>query len=226
MARHHSQWTPLARALDATGDHWTLLIALGLARGPRRPVQLTRGIAGISGAVLDRHVQRMVACGLVARTRYRERPPRVELELTDAGRELLPIAGALARWGMKYAWSLPAARELVDLAGLLDLIPLLVDGSHGLADGTIELVVAASGKRMRTSLVRRLTIEAGAARMLADGEHPAPQASVTGDREDWIAALGPEHDRAGLRVHGRTAIAEAMLAALPETEATETWRTG
>ena len=59
--------------------------------------------------LLDRYLQRMAAAGLVTRSRYREMPPRVEIELTDAGRELLPAAAALARWALRRAWSLPRA---------------------------------------------------------------------------------------------------------------------
>jgi DNA-binding HxlR family transcriptional regulator len=101
--RHHGQWAnPLARALSVTGDRWTLLIALALTRGPQRPVELQRNLPGISSGVLDRHLQQMVALGLLLRRRFKEMPPRVELALTDGGRELLPIARALARWGAKH----------------------------------------------------------------------------------------------------------------------------
>ena len=100
--RHHSQWTPLARALSATGDRWTLMIALALARDPLRPVQLRERLPGISSGVLDRHLQQMAALGLLLRKRFKEMPPRVEIALTDAGRELLPVARALRRWGAKH----------------------------------------------------------------------------------------------------------------------------
>jgi DNA-binding HxlR family transcriptional regulator len=100
--RSHSQRIELARALSATGDRWTLLIALALAGRPRRPVELRQGLPGISAGVLDRHLQQMVALGLLLRSRFKEMPPRVELALTEAGRELLPIARALARWGAKH----------------------------------------------------------------------------------------------------------------------------
>jgi DNA-binding HxlR family transcriptional regulator len=99
---HHSQWSPLARALDATGDRWTLSIVLALAGDPQRPVQLRHRLPGISAGVLDRHLQQMVTLGLLLRRRFKEMPPRVEISLTDAGRELLPIADALARWGVKH----------------------------------------------------------------------------------------------------------------------------
>ncbi|HEY4917927.1 MAG TPA: helix-turn-helix domain-containing protein [Solirubrobacteraceae bacterium] len=95
-------WTPLARALEATGDHWTLAIALALAPGRTRLTHLRERLPGISTGVLARGLTHMVGLGLVTRTRFKEKPPRVELELTDAGRELVPIAEALARWGMRH----------------------------------------------------------------------------------------------------------------------------
>ena len=100
--RYHSQRVALAQALSATGDRWTLLIALALDRHPQRPVELRRRLPEISAGVLDRHLQQMVALGLLLRSRFKEMPPRVELALTEAGRELLPIARALARWGVKH----------------------------------------------------------------------------------------------------------------------------
>lgn len=99
--RRHGQQVALSRALQAMGDRWTLSIVLALARDPQRPVELRRGLPGISAGVLDRHLQQMVALGLLLRSRFKEMPPRVELALSDTGRELLPIARALARWGAK-----------------------------------------------------------------------------------------------------------------------------
>jgi len=75
---------------------------LALASDPQRPVQLRRRLPGISAGVLDRHLQQMVALGLLLRSRFKEMPPRVELALTEAGCELLPIARALARWGVRH----------------------------------------------------------------------------------------------------------------------------
>jgi DNA-binding HxlR family transcriptional regulator len=99
-ARHGgSRCAPLGEALGIVGDRWTLPIALALADGPQRPMQLREQLAGISAGVLDRHLQQMTALGLLLRRRFKEMPPRVEVVLTAAGRELLPIANALARWG-------------------------------------------------------------------------------------------------------------------------------
>ncbi len=101
-AHRQGQPTPLTRALDVTGDRWTLSIAMQLASGHKRPVQLQRELTGLSSAVLDRRLRRMVACGLLRRRRFREMPPRVEVELTEAGRALVPIAKELAHWAVRH----------------------------------------------------------------------------------------------------------------------------
>ena len=101
--RHSRQQVALGWALSATGDRWTLLIALALDRRARRPIELRRLLpGGVSAGVLDRHLQQMVALGLLLRRRFKEMPPRVEFALTEMGRDLLPSARALARWGEKH----------------------------------------------------------------------------------------------------------------------------
>ena len=78
-----------------------------LAAGPRRFVELQRVLPGISTEQLRSRLNRMVADGMLTRKRYREVPPRVDYELTERARELMPILGELARWGYEWAWSPP-----------------------------------------------------------------------------------------------------------------------
>ena len=102
--RHpYHQWAPDARALDLVGDKWTLLIVRDLAAGPRRFVELQRVLPGISTEQLRSRLNRMVADGLLTRQRYREVPPRVDYELTERAHDLLPVLGALAHWGHRWA---------------------------------------------------------------------------------------------------------------------------
>jgi DNA-binding HxlR family transcriptional regulator len=106
--RHpYDQWSPDARALDLVGDKWTLLIVRDLAAGPRRFVELQRVLPGISTEQLRSRLNRMVADGMLTRKRFREVPPRVDYELTERARELMPVLGELARWGYDWAWSPP-----------------------------------------------------------------------------------------------------------------------
>src|SRR5882757_9666815 len=140
--RHpYDQWSPDARALDLVGDKWTLLIIRDLAAGPRRFVELQRVLPGISTEQLRSRLNRMVADGLLTRQRYREVPPRVDYELTTRSRELLPVLGALARWGYDWVWTAPREGEAVDVGAILRLAPGLATVASG-ASGTAELAVA------------------------------------------------------------------------------------
>src|ERR1700729_360251 len=138
--RHpYDQWSPDARALDLVGDKWTLLIVRDLAAGPRRFVELQRVLPGISTEQLRSRLNRMVADGMLTRKRYREVPPRVDYELTERARELMPILGELARWGYEWAWSPPRASESVDVGAIFRPAPGLIIRST--ATGTVEFDV-------------------------------------------------------------------------------------
>jgi len=239
-ARVYRAWTPLARALTATGDRWTLTIVLALAAGPTRLTHLHRRLPGISTSVLEHHLQRMVAADLITRTRREKSSPRVELELTDAGRELVAIAGMLARWGMRNSWSEPADRERADVGAMLQMLPTLLDEHPGLPEGaTIEAQVACAHAltvvfyrvqrgRLRIDGVvenQRYMLPSESASNPADGIEgalpggvgaPAPATvRAHGDEQAWIAALGPACDYTHLRFDGKRELAKEVLDGLP-----------
>src|ERR671919_875773 len=140
--RHpYDQWSPDARALDLVGDKWTLLIVRDLAAGPRRFVELQRVLPGISTEQLRSRLNRMVADGLLTRQRYREVPPRVDYELTERSRELMPVVGALARWGYEWTWSPPRGGEDVNIGAIFRLAPGLLSPPADVA-GSVDLVLA------------------------------------------------------------------------------------
>src|SRR5688500_16941409 len=143
--RHPSdQWSPDARALDLVGDKWTLLIIRDLAAGPRRFVELQRVLPGISTEQLRSRLNRMVADGLLTRQRYREVPPRVDYELTERSRELMPVVGALARWGYDWTWSAPRPGEDINVGAVFRLAPGMIEPPPGV-EGTVELIVESDG---------------------------------------------------------------------------------
>jgi len=203
------------RALAATGDRWTLLIALALAPGKMRLRCLHGNLPGVSAGVLERRIQAMVALGLVTRTRFKEMPPRVELELTDAGRELLPVAGVLARWGMRHLWSPPRAHEQVELGALLRLLPVLLEEQGDLPEGSVEVLVADAEPpvRWRYCVQHGHIGYADAPGQAAAGD-PA-SARIEGSLDAWVAALGPLGERERLLIEGDAHLAGRVLDALP-----------
>src|SRR5437588_5253637 len=166
--RHpYDQWSPDARALDVVGDKWTLLIVRDLAAGPRRFVELQRVLPGISTEQLRSRLNRMVADGMLTRKRYREVPPRVDYELTDRARELMPILAALARWGYEWAWGPPRPGESIDLGAIFRLASGLLP-LEGFA-GTVVLSVRENGNEVAYTIT-------GAEEGVTVAEREAPKA--------------------------------------------------
>ena len=205
--RHpYNQWSPDARALDLVGDKWTLLIIRDLAAGPRRFVELQRVLPGISTEQLRSRLNRMVADGLLTRQRYREVPPRVDYELTERAREVLPVVGALATWGYAWAWGPPRPGEAIDIGAILraasgNPVPA------GCRSGVAELVVSTRGRADR-----HYTMSVSPDGMTID-EQPAPDADVliSGSERAWTDAFSPSANRAGLSIEGDAAVAGVVL---------------
>jgi DNA-binding HxlR family transcriptional regulator len=210
--RHpYDQWSPDARALDLVGDKWTLLIIRDLAAGPRRFVELQRVLPGISTEQLRSRLNRMVADGLLTRQRYREVPPRVDYELTERSRELMPVLGALARWGYDWTWSAPRPGEDVNIGAIFRLAPGMLQPPAGVS-GTVELVVDARGDLPE----RRFQVEVadGDARITElDEAEREPEARVSGPVSAWVAALSPGGSAEELSVTGAQALVDAVLGA-------------
>ncbi|MBC9729513.1 winged helix-turn-helix transcriptional regulator [Streptomyces sp. TRM68367] len=97
--RSYDQYCSAARALDLVGDRWTLLIVRELLAGARRYTELHADLPGVSTDVLASRLKDMERDGLASR--HRLPPPRAAYvyELTERGRELLPVLQALGRWG-------------------------------------------------------------------------------------------------------------------------------
>jgi DNA-binding HxlR family transcriptional regulator len=217
--RHpYDQWSPDARALDLVGDKWTLLIIRDLAAGPRRFVELQRVLPGISTEQLRSRLNRMVADGLLTRQRYREVPPRVDYELTERSRELMPVLGALARWGYDWTWSAPRPGEDINIGAIFRLAPGMLEPPAGLS-GMVELVVDARGDLPERRF--QLTLADGGAHITEHAEaEREPDARVSGPVSAWVAALSPDGSPSELSITGPQALVDAVLGAFATAAAT------
>lgn len=202
--------------MDLVGDKWTLLIVRDLAAGPRRFVELQRVLPGISTEQLRSRLNRMVADGLLTRQRYREVPPRVDYELTERAQALLPVLGALARWGYRWAWDGPQGEEAIDVGAIFRVAPGLIE--PGAARGLVELTVVRPDGDQRSYAIGidedAVTIE--------EREAPEAEAQIAGAEADWIRALGPQLDRDALRVAGDEQLAMTVLDAVAGAEMRDT----
>ena len=94
--------TPLAAALAAVGDRWTLLVVEALLDGPRRFGDLQAALPGIAPNILTARLRQLEEQALVVATPYQERPPRFVYELSAAARELAGALRLLADWGARH----------------------------------------------------------------------------------------------------------------------------
>ncbi|GAA2566418.1 winged helix-turn-helix transcriptional regulator [Streptomyces lienomycini] len=97
--RSYDQYCSAARALDAVGDRWTLLIVRELLAGPRRYTDLHADLPGVSTDVLASRLKDMERDGLTTRRRLPPPGAAYVYELTARGRALLPVLEALGAWG-------------------------------------------------------------------------------------------------------------------------------
>ncbi|TJZ57075.1 helix-turn-helix transcriptional regulator [Streptomyces piniterrae] len=97
--RSYDQYCAIARALDAVGDRWTLLIVRELLGGSRRYTDLHADLPGVSTDMLASRLKDMERDGLVTRRRLAPPGAAFVYELTPRGRALLPALTALADWG-------------------------------------------------------------------------------------------------------------------------------
>jgi DNA-binding HxlR family transcriptional regulator len=184
------------------GDKWSLLIVRDLAAGPRRFVELQRVLPGISTEQLRSRLNRMVADGMLTRQRFREVPPRVEYALTERAQQLMPVLGALARWGYVWAWSAPRQGEAIDLGAIFRLAAGMLSAEQ--LNGCVTLSVKDGG----TSY----TIGGAEGHVaVTEREEERPDARVTGNQEAWINAFSPAHDRGGLEIIGDGSLAARVL---------------
>jgi DNA-binding HxlR family transcriptional regulator len=102
MRKRYGQACPVAKSLDVVGDRWTLLLVRDLLRGPQRFQDLQAGLPGIAPNILSDRLKLMEEHALVTRRLYSDHPPRAEYTLTDRGRELGIVVGALATWGARH----------------------------------------------------------------------------------------------------------------------------
>jgi DNA-binding HxlR family transcriptional regulator len=105
--------SPLADALGAVGDRWTLLVVAALLDAPRRFGELQQEVDGIAPNVLAQRLRQLERNALVVASPYSERPPRFVYELSAAGRELAGALRLLAGWGARNASQASAPRHSV-----------------------------------------------------------------------------------------------------------------
>jgi DNA-binding HxlR family transcriptional regulator len=93
---------PVCATADLVCAKWTILVIRDLAEGRSRFCELERSLAGISPRTLSLRLRGLEEEGIVERRTYPEVPPRVEYELTEKGRALLPLIEDMRAYGREW----------------------------------------------------------------------------------------------------------------------------
>lgn len=197
----------LARALDAVGERWALLVVRELLLGPKRFTDLAAGLPGLSQNVLSQRLRDLERAGVVTRTRLGPPAGTRAYRLTERGAELEAVLLALARWGSRAPLPEAGAELGVDALALAlrtTFDPVAAGGLHFTA--TLRL---ADDVLRATVHDGRLTIARGGAE--------APDAVVTGGPSALRAVVfaGRTPDDAGLRIDGDRDAALHLLRCFP-----------
>lgn len=91
---------PVATALEAIGDRWTILIMRDLSLNPSRRFQdLQSSLQGCAPNTLSARLKALEERAMIERRQYEAHPPRFEYVLTAKGRGASPVLKALRAWG-------------------------------------------------------------------------------------------------------------------------------
>ena len=90
----------LKRVIDIVGGKWKIMILCVIDNNEVvRYGELNRAVHGITNTMLANSLKELEADGLVERKQYDEMPVRVEYNLTDKAKTLIPILLELKKWG-------------------------------------------------------------------------------------------------------------------------------
>ncbi|QEV21096.1 winged helix-turn-helix transcriptional regulator [Streptomyces alboniger] len=205
--RSYDQYCAAARALDAVGDRWTLLVVRELLVGPRRYTDLHADLPGVSTDVLASRLKDMEQQGLTTRRRLPPPAAAYVYELTLKGRQLLPVLEALAAWGVH---GLEERRPTDAVRAHWFALPMLRTLARIGAEGTVEVGLGEGRFHVRLG---------DGAETYGDGPAPdAPEVRLALDAQTCVAVSRGELTvgegvRAGrIELSGEGTLAKALLA--------------
>ncbi|MDJ1498704.1 helix-turn-helix domain-containing protein [Cytophagaceae bacterium DM2B3-1] len=89
--------------LDLIGEvlygKWKIRLLWFIHQGHKRPSQLQRRIPDAARRVLNIQLKELEDHELITRKIYPVVPPKVEYDLTELGKTLIPVISALGNWG-------------------------------------------------------------------------------------------------------------------------------
>ena len=99
MKRDRPRACPAEATIGVIGGRWKVPIVWHLFSGTKRFSELRRALPECTPKMLTQHLRQLEEDGVVVRKVYPQVPPKVEYSLTERGRSLKSVVGAMCRWG-------------------------------------------------------------------------------------------------------------------------------
>ena len=93
---------PFLTAQKILSGKWSLLILCYLRNGPLRFGELQKYIPEITQATLTKTLRKLESDMLITRKIFPVIPPHVEYELSEIGRDIIPVLDTLGEFSIKY----------------------------------------------------------------------------------------------------------------------------
>ena len=94
---------PVETTIRIVGGRWKAAVIEQLFQDPKRFSELKRGIVGITHRTLSHQLRELETAGIVERTVYPDKPPRVVYTITPLGKSLRPLLEAMCHWGKSHS---------------------------------------------------------------------------------------------------------------------------
>jgi DNA-binding HxlR family transcriptional regulator len=186
----------IARALDAVGERWALLVVRELLLGPKRFTDLRAGLPGASPNVLAQRLRELEAAGIAERRALAPPAASQVYALTARGAALEPVVLALGRWGAETA--LPPDDVTMSVDSHVLALPTLFDSSRA-GDARLVVDLLLDGHPFRVEVADgRLKAE----RRLAAGTGKDADATVATDPATLVALVRGRETVEGARRAG------------------------
>lgn len=104
---------PVETTARIVGGRWKAALLEQLFQGTKRFSELKRAVNGITQRTLAQQLRELQTTGIIERTVYPDRPPRVVYAVTPLGNSLRPLLDAMCHWGKSHS----AAMALKKLRG-------------------------------------------------------------------------------------------------------------
>jgi len=101
--RREPELCPVETTARIVGGRWRAAVLEQLFERAKRFSEIKRGIAGMTQRSLAQHLRELQVAGIVERTVYPDRPPRVVYAITPLGQSLRPLLEAMCHWGKSHS---------------------------------------------------------------------------------------------------------------------------